>query len=938
MKGYQKHLAKVITLGLLLSSGGVVPCAAADDYNSDQTLQVHGNTKLEFENVSVSKTDADSKFLGIDIQDQGNTAKLTVNGKISISAVTEEGGQDVGYTGVYMNCGNVALTTVSGIDIAISSLAAADNNCSKTGLFVAAGNMDLGQESNISIDTRFGDSKGIYLQEQNDYYKPFKGEKLNIAINQNIAVTETQTAYGIYSDRGANNTLAFDAITAAVKAVDTAAGMYIETADNKGDNNFNVKQLVLQAEATAGTAYGLQTKFSSGSTNNRNSKITSEGLGITARGAQGAHGLVIDKKFDVTVQNLVVDAQGGNEAIGVELYGSPSWGDDPSSLTVKGSSRITVKSELGQATGIVADLSSGDYGNNTLTMSGTNSIAVTAKTEAVGIVTGDKTTGTFGVTVIDVTSTEGDAYGVKAYGAEGNGSADFNKDLAINTKAADGKLAVALEAGAQGTITVGSAGSANNVNISGDIMANDGGKINAVFGSAASTFTGSSKKDGNTNSKIDLNFAAAAKWAVTGTSDVDNLTVGQGTLIDMNADQGGNSTLTVKNLKGSGADFIMDVNKDGHDAFVVTGAATDGKHSVQLNVNGVEALKNLAASDQALISTDNDKTEFTIGNGFSGGLYDYSADMKSKVNANTGKVEWYVDNFNTKISNSVLAMTTIGQVSYSAWVDGNGALRQRLGELQSGVDNGVWARMFGGKLGSDEFTNKYKTYQLGYDVKVGDWLVGAAYDYTDGSLNYTSGSGENKIGAVSLYGTLLGKDNSALDIVLKRGRIYGDMDIYGKYSDKGDYSTDATSFGVEYSKRFDAGNDVFVEPQLQLTYGRIDGYDYRSAKGVSVAYDDINSLIGRLGVVAGKEFKGGSAYVKASVLHEFSGSGAVTMLAANGDVYSADKDYGDTWLELGLGGSVALGKNFQLYGDVERSFGGDVTKHWGANLGVQYSF
>lgn len=277
-------------------------------------------------------------------------------------------------------------------------------------------------------------------------------------------------------------------------------------------------------------------------------------------------------------------------------------------------------------------------------------------------------------------------------------------------------------------------------------------------------------------------------------------------------------------------------------------------------------------------------------------------------------------------------------MAYSAWVDGNSALRQRLGELQSGADNGVWVRMFGGKLGSDEFTNKYKTYQLGYDVKAGDWLLGAAYEYTDGSLNYTSGSGENKIGAVSLYGTLQGKDNSALDIVLKRGRIYGDVDAYGKYSDNGDYSTDATSFEVEYSKRFDAGNDVFVEPQLQLTYGRIDGYGYRSAKGVSVAYDDINSLIGRLGVVAGKEFKRGSAYVKASVLHEFSGSGAVTMLAANGDIYSADKDYGDTWLELGLGGSVALGKNFQLYGDVERSFGGDVTKHWGANLGVQYSF
>ncbi|WP_443686793.1 autotransporter outer membrane beta-barrel domain-containing protein, partial [Phascolarctobacterium faecium] len=33
-----------------------------------------------------------------------------------------------------------------------------------------------------------------------------------------------------------------------------------------------------------------------------------------------------------------------------------------------------------------------------------------------------------------------------------------------------------------------------------------------------------------------------------------------------------------------------------------------------------------------------------------------------------------------------------------------------------------------------------------------------------------------------------------------------------------------------------------------------------------------------------------------------------------------------------------LGKNFELYGDVERSFGGDITKNWGANVGFRYSF
>ena len=371
------------------------------------------------------------------------------------------------------------------------------------------------------------------------------------------------------------------------------------------------------------------------------------------------------------------------------------------------------------------------------------------------------------------------------------------------------------------------------------------------------------------------------------------------------------------------------------DKLVIDKTSAAGTNTIKLiSTGGMEA----AARNQAvLVKGAAADTKFAVSDSvYANGLYEFDLTLADKEN--NGKYDWFIGSLQKNTVDSVNTMVSANQVAYTAWIDGNGTLRQRLGELQSGADNGVWARMFGGKLGGDEFTNKYKTYQLGYDAQAGDWRVGAAYEYSDGSLNYTSGSGENKIGAVSLYGTLQGKDNSILDIVVKRGRIYGDVDVYGKYSDQGDYSTDATSIGVEYSKRFDGGNNVYFEPQAQLTFGRIDGYDYISNKGVKVAYDDLNSFIGRLGIVAGKAFSRGDVYVKASVLHEFSGNSSVTMLAANGESYSADKDYGDTWLEVGIGGNITLGKNFELYGDVERSFGGDVTKNWGANVGFRYSF
>ena len=91
-------------------------------------------------------------------------------------------------------------------------------------------------------------------------------------------------------------------------------------------------------------------------------------------------------------------------------------------------------------------------------------------------------------------------------------------------------------------------------------------------------------------------------------------------------------------------------------------------------------------------------------------------------------------------------------------------------------------------------------------------------------------------------------------------------------------------------------------------------------------------------IAVGKQLEQGCIYTKVSVLHEFYGDGSVSMQDRNGAALSNDFDYGDTWLEVGIGGNITLGKNFELYGDVERSFGGDVTKNWGANVGFRYSF
>mgnify|MGYP000105042450 FL=1 len=81
-----------------------------------------------------------------------------------------------------------------------------------------------------------------------------------------------------------------------------------------------------------------------------------------------------------------------------------------------------------------------------------------------------------------------------------------------------------------------------------------------------------------------------------------------------------------------------------------------------------------------------------------------------------------------------------------------------------------------------------------------------------------------------------------------------------------------------------------------------------------------------MGVAVGREFDRGNVYFKASALHEFGGSGGVTMLAANGESLREEKNYSGTWCELALGGNMQLAKNNNLYFDVTRSFGGRLSE------------
>ena len=87
------------------------------------------------------------------------------------------------------------------------------------------------------------------------------------------------------------------------------------------------------------------------------------------------------------------------------------------------------------------------------------------------------------------------------------------------------------------------------------------------------------------------------------------------------------------------------------------------------------------------------------------------------------------------------------------------------------------------------------------------------------------------------YATLLNRDGKFTDVVLKQSRLHNKFDVRnkkGNLSQYENYSNWGTSLSGKYGKRFDLDDKFFVEPSVQLTFGRVSSEDYTTSEGVKV--------------------------------------------------------------------------------------------------------
>lgn len=310
--------------------------------------------------------------------------------------------------------------------------------------------------------------------------------------------------------------------------------------------------------------------------------------------------------------------------------------------------------------------------------------------------------------------------------------------------------------------------------------------------------------------------------------------------------------------------------------------------------------------------------------------------MSAKVGAD-GKID--ASTVKRAIQQHNQAVSSMANLSLMTWRQENNDMNKRLGEVRASEGSqGVWARMARGqsKYGAQGIKNQYNYYQLGYDSKISDdWILGGAFTYTDGDSSYTNGSGTNKHTGFAVYGSNLRDDGSFIDLIAKYAHMKNDFDVNGGVG-SGDYSTNGLSFSAEYGKRFHQ-ESYWIEPQAELTYGRVSSADFTTKNGASVHQDSMDSLVGRLGFSLGKDIKQGNVYVRASYLYDFQGDTSVTM-PKGGAATPFKTDLGGGWWEFGVGTNLDLGHDTHFYLDVETTAGGDVDTPWQWNAGVRYSF
>ena len=279
-------------------------------------------------------------------------------------------------------------------------------------------------------------------------------------------------------------------------------------------------------------------------------------------------------------------------------------------------------------------------------------------------------------------------------------------------------------------------------------------------------------------------------------------------------------------------------------------------------------------------------------------------------------------------------------------------LNKRQGEMRfsQGHEDGLWARIRHDDIGKrSSFRLDNTMVEVGVDSRyvkeTGEFHTGVAFDYMNGDTDYHHISGEGDLDryGVWFYTTWLGNEGDYTDFIIKCSLIDNEYKIYAPTTGEkitGDYDNNVISVSLEHGKKYSNEESWFIEPQAQLQYAYVTSAEYTNSQGTDVRLDGIHSLIGRVGVRAGKDVTRDNPftfYARGDIMHEFMGKQDIKAKDATGTMrvrYEND----DTWYSAGLGMSYLHNKDKYYFLEAEKVFGGSNTSSYIVSGGVRFFF
>jgi outer membrane autotransporter protein len=549
--------------------------------------------------------------------------------------------------------------------------------------------------------------------------------------------------------------------------------------------------------------------------------------------------------------------------------------------------------------------------------------------------------------------------------AENEGTILFNGPLTIRSSG------TALQAVDGGVIEATAEDSAKY--IEGHIVA-DNGSISLDLNKAGSYLTGTTTvsdgaglaraayrnraADGTDESTgtLDLTLQNGTVWNVTGDSSLTNLT-NNGT-VNMKDSSRTGQQLTVNTLSGEGT-LAMDLDwlsnqgaksaTANSDYVTVTDSATGTQTVVadssamnldKMTVNDRLYIASLHNSDAVLTSS----IQGRIAN--KGHLYDPVIGLTHETTDDM--TDWYFTAVDRVESNVVPAADVQNRALFDLATNMD-TLNKRLGEARyaDGEDSGVWARWTYRHLGRDSYDGHGNRFELGYDDPVNEddgslLRQGLYFSYLKSRTSFDEGNGKYKGYTGSLYRTWFGQNGHYLDVVGRIGKINGEgtTRLFDGDESKSSSGTWYQQASVEWGRKKVLNDAWYIEPQSQLQYTHINGYDFRSNDGVGQDFDSVHSFIGRLGFRLGRDIDANKAwYFKADILHEFAGNRTFNLTSMDGlERLRFDKTHHDTWYDIGAGITAEFSNDRSLWLEFERNFNGSYDNEWELNAGMTWRF